>query len=348
MTDLAVLVLLLEQGNHSLEDHIIDFVFLANLTHYPDSCLCSFSKLHLIPPHKRSCPAKVLERASPPGARAHPVRPVEVTVGREGAMETPTHCTATEGELRLNLGTLHMEQDLINFYGDLYEVMPPLPPSSELSVFPEVPTCLDFPPILPLLSPSIVPAASVLPPLSPGSPSAHPQPTICAMGSPQVCQFPSASWLENPSYPPPVSESWTPAWPSDPGGPPWLPAPSPPPSAHQLHWAPSSLRLRLGRSSSRHRLRTPLLWLRLVALSPRLCWAPPSLQLRLSPLSLRPWPSGSSEALNGLAPAYLTSLLPRYNPSRSLGSQNSGLLVVPRIAKSTKGGRAFSHLAPKL
>ncbi|KAI5608152.1 hypothetical protein C0J50_9645, partial [Silurus asotus] len=28
--------------------------------------------------------------------------------------------------------------------------------------------------------------------------------------------------------------------------------------------------------------------------------------------------------------------------------KNSGLLVVPRIAKSTKGGRTFSHLAPKL
>ena len=54
------------------------------------------------------------------------------------------------------------------------------------------------------------------------------------------------------------------------------------------------------------------------------------------------------KALNGLAPAYLTSLLPRYNPSRSLRSQNAGRLVVPRIAKSTKGGRAFSHLAPKL
>ncbi|KAL0148273.1 hypothetical protein M9458_056419 [Cirrhinus mrigala] len=53
------------------------------------------------------------------------------------------------------------------------------------------------------------------------------------------------------------------------------------------------------------------------------------------------------KALNGLAPAYLTSL-PRYNPSRSLRSQNSELLVVPRIAKSTKGGRAFSHLDPKL
>ncbi len=54
------------------------------------------------------------------------------------------------------------------------------------------------------------------------------------------------------------------------------------------------------------------------------------------------------KALNGSAPAYLTSLPSRYNPSRSLRSQNSGLLVVPRIAKSTKGGRAFSYLAPKL
>ncbi len=54
------------------------------------------------------------------------------------------------------------------------------------------------------------------------------------------------------------------------------------------------------------------------------------------------------KALNDLAPAYLTNLLSRYNPTRSLRSQNSGLLVVPRIAKSIKGGRTFSYLAPKL
>ncbi len=47
------------------------------------------------------------------------------------------------------------------------------------------------------------------------------------------------------------------------------------------------------------------------------------------------------KALNDLAPAYLTNLLSRYNPTRSLRSQNSELLVVPRIAKSTKGGRTF-------
>ncbi len=53
------------------------------------------------------------------------------------------------------------------------------------------------------------------------------------------------------------------------------------------------------------------------------------------------------KALNGLAPAYLTNLLSRYNPTRSLRSQNFGLLG-HRVAKSTKGGRTFSYLAPKL
>ncbi len=42
MDNPAVLILLLEQGEQSLEDHTTDFVFLSNYTHYPDSCLCSF------------------------------------------------------------------------------------------------------------------------------------------------------------------------------------------------------------------------------------------------------------------------------------------------------------------
>ncbi len=42
MDNPAVLILLLEQGERSLEDHTTDFVFLSNYTHYPDSCLCSF------------------------------------------------------------------------------------------------------------------------------------------------------------------------------------------------------------------------------------------------------------------------------------------------------------------
>ncbi|KAI5611640.1 hypothetical protein C0J50_1281, partial [Silurus asotus] len=54
------------------------------------------------------------------------------------------------------------------------------------------------------------------------------------------------------------------------------------------------------------------------------------------------------KTLNGSAPNYLSRLLACYNPSHSLISQNSGLLVVPGLANSTKGGRTFSHLAPKL
>ncbi len=46
----AVLVLLLEQGDRSLEDHTEDFVFLTNLTHYLDSCLCSTDMPVLLPP----------------------------------------------------------------------------------------------------------------------------------------------------------------------------------------------------------------------------------------------------------------------------------------------------------
>ncbi len=52
------------------------------------------------------------------------------------------------------------------------------------------------------------------------------------------------------------------------------------------------------------------------------------------------------KALNGLAPAYLTNLLSRYNPTRSLRSQNSGLLVVPRIANPLKEVELFHIWLP--
>ncbi|KAL0173502.1 hypothetical protein M9458_029470, partial [Cirrhinus mrigala] len=68
------------------------------------------------------------------------------------------------------------------------------------------------------------------PPLSPDSPTAHPQPTICAMSSLRVCQFPSVLWLQDPSSPPPASKSWTPPRPSDPADLPLLLAPSSLPS----------------------------------------------------------------------------------------------------------------------
>ncbi len=54
------------------------------------------------------------------------------------------------------------------------------------------------------------------------------------------------------------------------------------------------------------------------------------------------------KALNGLAPQYLSELILRYCPSCPLRSQKSGHLKIPRLSKSTAGGRSFSYLAPKL
>ncbi len=54
------------------------------------------------------------------------------------------------------------------------------------------------------------------------------------------------------------------------------------------------------------------------------------------------------KALNGLAPQYLSELLSQYSSPRPLHSQNSGNLIIPRISKSTAGGRSFFYLAPKL
>ncbi|KAL0148340.1 hypothetical protein M9458_056320 [Cirrhinus mrigala] len=40
-------IIILEQGNRSLEDHTRDFVHLVPYTHYPDSCLCTFYRVGL-------------------------------------------------------------------------------------------------------------------------------------------------------------------------------------------------------------------------------------------------------------------------------------------------------------
>ncbi len=54
------------------------------------------------------------------------------------------------------------------------------------------------------------------------------------------------------------------------------------------------------------------------------------------------------KALNSLAPQYLSELLSHNSPPRPLRSQNSGHLIIPRISKSTVGGRSFFYLAHKL
>ena len=51
------------------------------------------------------------------------------------------------------------------------------------------------------------------------------------------------------------------------------------------------------------------------------------------------------KALHGLAPTYLFDLFLSYIPTRTLLSQDTGLLVVPRISKQTARDRAFSYRA---
>ncbi|KAI2645615.1 Sal-like protein 3 [Labeo rohita] len=269
--DPAIQIIILEQGNRSLEDHTRDFMHLVPHTHYPDSCLCTFYRVGLNPTIKAqlsgegpresiadyiewvlaSCRSSwtvgIVEKDYEPEPTAddepeprateqriatepepntsdqvrEPAKTavkVECCVEQERAMESPAHCTTAGGELELNSG------DLIDFFtevlktnsGDLIDFSTDIPTCHDL------PVGMEFPPTPPLLS--------VWSPLSPDNPSAHPQPTTCAVGSPRVCQLPSASGLEDPSSPPPASESRTPPRPSDPAAPPRLSAPSSPSS----------------------------------------------------------------------------------------------------------------------
>ena len=54
------------------------------------------------------------------------------------------------------------------------------------------------------------------------------------------------------------------------------------------------------------------------------------------------------KAIHRLDPTYLSNLVLPYTPTRTLRSQDTGLLIVPRISKHTAGSRAFSNRAPIL
>ncbi|XP_029998146.1 uncharacterized protein LOC115424892, partial [Sphaeramia orbicularis] len=71
-------------------------------------------------------------------------------------------------------------------------------------------------------------------------------------------------------------------------------------------------------------------------------WLPIQFRIRFKILLL------TYKTINGMGPSYLRDALVPYHPNRTLGSQNAGLLVVPRVCKSTVGARAFSYQAPVL
>ncbi|KAI2656688.1 ATP-dependent helicase brm [Labeo rohita] len=139
---------------------------------------------------------------------------VEISVEREIAEDSTTHCTTAEGELIWILGHTKKDNEPDLCFPEDLNIEPPV--NSEPSIY------LNFPPTLPQLPLFNGHNVSTMPPLLPVGPSAHPQLTICAVGLLQVCQSSSASWLEDPSSTPSASESWTPPRPSDPAAPPRL------------------------------------------------------------------------------------------------------------------------------
>ena len=54
------------------------------------------------------------------------------------------------------------------------------------------------------------------------------------------------------------------------------------------------------------------------------------------------------DTLHGLAPKYISDIIDRYKPTRSLRSSSSNLLRVPLSNSKTYGDRAFSIAAPTL
>lgn len=61
----AVLLLLLEQGDHSLEDHTTDFLDVVCLIHCTAACYVFFITPGLMSGRKHTCLWMVLEGASP-------------------------------------------------------------------------------------------------------------------------------------------------------------------------------------------------------------------------------------------------------------------------------------------
>ena len=54
------------------------------------------------------------------------------------------------------------------------------------------------------------------------------------------------------------------------------------------------------------------------------------------------------KAIHGLAPQYISELIVRYRPSRTLRSSSNNLLTIPKHNLKTYGGRSFSIAAPML
>ncbi len=191
-----------------------DLLFLANLTHYPDSCLCSFYQAGL-----NTATQAQLSREGPQESLAAFIEWVLVSCNLPLIVDITDDDTSPTPDPELSppspYSKEHKPEPTLN--GE------PEPTATDESINYRSDSAEDccgarapVPPTLPFLPLPAILAASVTPPLAPASPSTHPQPIICVLDSPRVCQSPSALWLEDPKSLPPASESWTPPHPFDP------------------------------------------------------------------------------------------------------------------------------------
>ncbi len=256
---------------------------------------------------------KVRELATTPALR-------ENTTDGVSAERCSAPCTAAEGELSMACGLCQGKGE----WAPVPEFSPrrapvpapqkhppvPAPPECPsvsapiLKFSPGSPEAHKYPPSHPLLPP---------PPLSSGSPSARPQPTIYAVRARRDYHPPALPWSEFPSTPPPASEARTPPRPVDPSAPLWLLAPSSPPWPGSPLAPPGSL---VPLASTILHLGTPLLRLRLVPPAPSGSFipsAPPLSSVAPAP----PRPPGSTPPHRSPAPSA---------PSRTSRSSPSPLL----------------------
>ncbi|KAI2645827.1 tRNA modification GTPase MnmE [Labeo rohita] len=216
-TILRGITIFIFQNGRDLEDYVEKFVDTCHRASCDDVCLMEGLRSgstftlgevekdsNLIQPHLADVSQPDPEPSPPPPQLAEPEaeptadgkpeptatgpsprRVTELEIATEpepikSNQDSTAHCTA-EGERSLDLGLLEIELDLTNVTEDIHVKFPACS---------EQHTGLDFPPTLPVHSPPVGPATSALPPLSPGSHNTPPQPTIGAVDSPRVCQFP--------------------------------------------------------------------------------------------------------------------------------------------------------------
>ena len=101
-------------------------------------------------------------------------------------------------------------------------------------------------------------------------------------------------------------------------------------------------RLQLLQNSAARVLTRARRWVPITPVLKSLHWLPVSFRIDFRVLLI------AFKSLNGLGPSYLADLLLPYEPSQTLRSSDSSLLIIPIVNTRTHGEAAFQHYTPHL